>query len=58
MWGAHDPVGSPDVARAVADLIPHEQAVELPTGHAPWFGEPEATAELIIRFLNEPPPTA
>jgi len=53
IWGDHDPVGSIDAARAAAGLIPHAQVVEVPTGHGPWFGEPELTADLIMRFLDE-----
>ncbi|MPZ73261.1 MAG: hypothetical protein GEU74_08535 [Nitriliruptorales bacterium] len=58
IWGDHDPVGSLDAARAAAALIPHGRVVELPTGHAPWFGQPERTAREITNFLDEPSPTA
>lgn len=53
IWGDHDPVGKPAAARSAASLIPHGRAVVVPTGHAPWFGEPERTAELITDFLDE-----
>lgn len=52
IWGDHDPIGPPDVARAVAEVIPHGEAVEVPAGHVPYFGHPERTAELISRFID------
>lgn len=57
IWGDHDPVGSLDAARAAADVIPQAQVAEVPTGHGPWFGEPVLTADLIMRFLNDPATT-
>lgn len=53
IWGDHDPVGSLHAAQAAADVLPHAQVAEVPTGHAPWFGEPVLTADLITRFLND-----
>lgn len=53
IWGDHDPIGTPDVARAVAKVIPHGEAVEVPAGHVPYFGHPERTAELISHFLDK-----
>lgn len=54
IWGDHDPVGNLEAARAVANHIPQARIAEVPTGHAPWFGEAELTADRITRFLNEP----
>lgn len=53
MWGAHDPVGSVAVARAVTELIPDARLETLPGGHAPWLGHPEQTGSIITDFVRE-----
>lgn len=54
IWGEHDPVGRLDAAHAAAALIPHARVAQVPTGHAPWLGEAARTADLIMRFLDDP----
>jgi pimeloyl-ACP methyl ester carboxylesterase len=52
IWGEHEPLGSVSVARAATDLIPHGRLEVLPTGHAPWLGQPAQTAAAIADFLR------
>jgi pimeloyl-ACP methyl ester carboxylesterase len=52
IWGDHDPVGSADVARAAADLIPDVRLEILDAGHVPFFGHPGRSAELISGFAQ------
>ena len=54
VWGEHDPIGDPTVARALADAIPGAQLELLPTAHMPWFAEPDRTGELVMSFVREP----
>ena len=58
VWGEHDPIGDPTVARALADAIPGARLELLPTAHMPWFAEPDRTAELVASFVREPEPVA
>jgi pimeloyl-ACP methyl ester carboxylesterase len=48
VWGERDPLGSIAVARSVTALIPDARLEVLPTGHGPWLGEPERTAEALM----------
>ena len=57
IWGDHDPVGSVEVARAAAELIPDARLEVLPAGHVPQFGHPERVAALISSFLATSPKT-
>lgn len=52
VWGDHDPVGDVAAARRAASLLPDARLEILPTGHAPWLGQPERTAQVIKRFLD------
>lgn len=46
IWGDRDPVGSVDVAEAVARLLPNAVLRVLPAGHVPQLGDPEPLEEL------------
>lgn len=48
-----DPVGDVKAARQAATLLPHARLEMLPTGHAPFWGEPARTSELASRFLDD-----
>jgi pimeloyl-ACP methyl ester carboxylesterase len=52
IWGDRDPVGSADVARGAARLIPNVRLELLPAGHVPQFGHPQRVAAMISSFLN------
>lgn len=52
VWGEHEPLGGVAVAQAATDLIPQARLAILPTGHAPWLGQPERTAATIVDFLR------
>jgi pimeloyl-ACP methyl ester carboxylesterase len=52
VWGERDPLGSIAVARAVTGLIPDARLKVLPTGHGPWLGEPERTADAVSGFVR------
>ena len=52
IWGEHDPLGGLDVARGVASEIPEARLEPLPTGHAPWLGDPGRAAGLLNDFLG------
>lgn len=52
VWGDHDPVGAVKVAEATAELIPNARLEVLPTGHGPWLGNPDRTAELVSKFVR------
>lgn len=55
IWGDHDPVGDVRAARRAAELLPHARLEMLPAGHAPFWGEPVRTGELVSRFLDGEP---
>jgi pimeloyl-ACP methyl ester carboxylesterase len=57
VWGEHDPIGDPAVARALADAIPGARLELLPAAHMPWFAEPDRTGELVASFVREPDPS-
>jgi pimeloyl-ACP methyl ester carboxylesterase len=52
VWGDHDPVGTVDVAEAIADLIPNAQLEVLTAGHVPWLGNLDRTARLVSAFVR------
>jgi pimeloyl-ACP methyl ester carboxylesterase len=52
IWGDRDPVGSVDVARAAARLIPNARLEVLPAGHVPQFGHPQRVATMLSNFLG------
>jgi pimeloyl-ACP methyl ester carboxylesterase len=52
MWGEHERLGSGSVARAATELIPDARLELLPTGHAPWLGQPGRTAAAILDFIR------
>jgi pimeloyl-ACP methyl ester carboxylesterase len=52
IWGEQDPLGSVSVAQAVTELIPHARLEVLPTGHAPWLGQPAQTAATVVDFVR------
>lgn len=54
IWGDRDPIGSVDVARAAAQLIPNAQLEVLPAGHVPQLGHPNRVAALVSGFLGSP----
>jgi pimeloyl-ACP methyl ester carboxylesterase len=54
IWGDHDPVGSADVARVTARLIPRAQLELLPAGHVPYLGHPQRVSELLSTFIGSP----
>ena len=49
IWGDHDPVGTAEVARETARLIPRAQLELLPAGHVPYLGHPERVSESCLR---------
>ena len=52
IWGDRDPLGSTDVARDAARLIPNARLEVLPAGHVPQFGHPQRVAAMASSFLN------
>jgi pimeloyl-ACP methyl ester carboxylesterase len=52
VWGEREPLGGVEVARAVTDFIPRARLRVLPTGHAPWLGEPALTAATVLDFVR------
>jgi len=52
MWGEREPLGGVSVAEAATELIPRARLKVLPTGHAPWLGQPTQTAAAIIDFVR------
>jgi pimeloyl-ACP methyl ester carboxylesterase len=52
LWGDHDSVGSVEVARATARLIPEAQLEVLPGGHVPYLGNPERVSDLLSAFVG------
>jgi pimeloyl-ACP methyl ester carboxylesterase len=53
-WGDHDPVGTAEVARETARLIPRAQLQLLPAGHVPYLGHPQRVSELLSTFVRSP----
>jgi pimeloyl-ACP methyl ester carboxylesterase len=54
IWGDHDPVGTAEVARETARLIPRAQLELLPAGHVPYLGHPQRVTELVSAFVRSP----
>ena len=52
IWGDHDPIGDVETAQRTENTFPNAQLHVLPTGHAPWWGQPEQTTVLIKDFLR------
>jgi pimeloyl-ACP methyl ester carboxylesterase len=52
VWGDHDPVGSVEVARTSAELIPDARLELTSGGHVPWLEQPELVARLLSSFLQ------
>ena len=52
VWGEQDPLGTVSVVQAVTKLIPHARLKVLPTGHAPWLGQPAQTAATVADFVR------
>jgi len=52
LWGDHDPVGTVEVARTTARLVPEAQLEVLPGGHVPYLGNPERVSDLLSAFVR------
>jgi pimeloyl-ACP methyl ester carboxylesterase len=53
LWGAKDPIGGAEVARAFAAKIPGAHLEILPeAGHVPWLDEPDDVASTATRFFG------
>ena len=53
IWGDREPLGSVEVARGAARLVPQCEVQVLPGGHGPWLGQPDLTASAVAGFLRE-----
>lgn len=53
IWGADDPIGSPDDVRAGVESIPDARFEVVPTAHAPFLTYPGRCGELIGAFRDE-----
>ena len=52
LWGSHDPLGAPDVGRALAERMPDARVIEVPdAGHLPWIDQPDICAEAVRGVL-------
>ncbi|QDT17589.1 alpha/beta fold hydrolase [Alienimonas californiensis] len=59
LGGAEDTFTSPGELRALADSFPRGQYAEFPAcGHLPPLEDPEAAAEAVLRFLDDPTATS
>jgi pimeloyl-ACP methyl ester carboxylesterase len=52
VWGRHDPVIPPKIARRVAAAIGGSQLVVLDTGHVPHTGDPHGFADHLVPFAD------
>lgn len=53
VWGEREPLGTVSVAKALTELIPDARLEVLPTGHAPWLGQPVRTAATVVDFCRD-----
>jgi pimeloyl-ACP methyl ester carboxylesterase len=51
LWGANEPFGDADVARAFAAKLPNAELEFTPGGHAVWVDDPDHAADRVRRFL-------
>ncbi|HWT32961.1 MAG TPA: alpha/beta hydrolase, partial [Microbacterium sp.] len=52
LWGSHDPLGAPDVGRALAERMPDARVIEVPdAGHLPWIDQPDMCADAVREVL-------
>lgn len=47
IWGTRDPVGDAATAEAITSMIPGATLETFDAGHVPWFGHPDAMADLV-----------
>lgn len=53
LWGADDPMGGEEIARAFASQCPNGVLELIPdAGHAPWMDDPDHVAERVRAFLH------
>lgn len=52
IWGDHDPVGTVEVGKATAELIPDARLEVLTAGHVPYLANPERVSELLSEFVR------
>ncbi len=53
LWGSHDPFGTVETGRQIADFIPASEFHEIQNGgHLPWLDEPAECGRLISRFFS------
>jgi pimeloyl-ACP methyl ester carboxylesterase len=53
VYGAADPVGSPEIWRHVAGVLPRGELLVVDgAGHMPWFDDPKHVAAGVSRFLR------
>lgn len=53
LWGAEDPFGGPDIARAFAAHLPTARLEIVPrAGHAPWLDDTAGTAAFVTSVLR------
>jgi pimeloyl-ACP methyl ester carboxylesterase len=55
IWGAHEPLGNPSIARAATELMPQARLDVLPGGHAPWLAHASRTAASVENFVLDEP---
>ena len=52
IWGADDPFGGTEVAKAFAARVPGAELEIVPGGHAVWIDDPDAIAATTAQFLD------
>ena len=53
VYGTADPVGSVELWKRVADLLPRgELQLVDGAGHSPWLDDPDTVADHVARFLG------
>ncbi|HSZ32836.1 MAG TPA: alpha/beta hydrolase [Puia sp.] len=53
LWGSHDPFGTVETGKQIADFIPTSEFREIQNGgHLPWLDEPAECGRLISRFFS------